>query len=266
MSKGEIKQILKNAYGRFAQKQKDHGYYSSVSDIKEYTKSIGYSEEELALIPEEANLALSCGNPVALACLKKGDIVLDLGSGAGFDCFLAANIVGKSGKVIGIDMTPEMVERARKHAGKNKYRNVEFRLGEIEHLPVKNNSVDVIISNCVINLSFDKQRVFKETYRVLKPKGRIAISDIALKKELPKRIQLNIEAYINCVAGAIPVDEYAYILESSGFKDVRSMIKGTSIFDSPHLDDPLNKRITNSLEEVETLKDYVVSIYMTGHK
>ena len=266
MSEGEIKQILKRAYGRFALKQKGLGLCSTESDIQEYAISIGYSKEELALIPEEANLALSCGNPIALACLKKGEVVLDLGAGAGFDCFLAANIVGKTGKVIGIDITPEMVKRARNNARKNKYKNVEFRLGEIEHLPFETSSVDAIISNCVINLSFDKQRVIKEACRVLKPNGRIVVSDIALKKELPKRIQLNIEAYINCIAGAIPIDDYTYILESSGLKSVRSMIKSTSIFDSPHLDDPFDERITNSLDDVDSLKDYVVSIYMTGNK
>jgi SAM-dependent methyltransferase len=266
MSKGEIKQILKNAYGRFALKQRGLDFCSIESDIHEYVISIGYSKKDLELFPEEANLVHSCGNPIALACLKKGEVVLDLGSGAGFDCFLAANIVGKTGKVIGIDITPEMVKRARANARKNKYKNVEFKLGEIEHLPFKNSSVDAIISNCVINLSFDKQRVLKEAYRVLKPNGRIVVSDIALKKELPKRFQLNIEAYINCISGAIPIDDYTYILEYSGFKRVRSMIKNTSIFDSPHIDDPLDERITNSLDEGDSLKDYVVSIYMAGHK
>ena len=163
----------------------------------------GIQKKELKVIPDEANLALSCGNPTALAGLKKGEIVLDLGAGAGFDCFLAASKVGSKGKVIGVDMTPEMIEKARENAKRNAVKNVEFRLGEIENLPLADNSVDVVISNCVINLSADKQRVLQEIYRVLKPGGRISISDMALLKKLPEKIQENMLAYVGCIAGAL---------------------------------------------------------------
>jgi arsenite methyltransferase len=184
------------------------------------SRAIGYSAEDLEVIPDEANLGLGCGNPVALASLKKGDVVLDLGAGAGMDVFFAASKVGETGKVIGVDMTPDMVERARGIARKEKYTNVEFRLGEIENLPVADSSVDVIISNCVINLSPDKPRVFKEAFRVLKPGGRMMISDMVLLAELPENVKKSAEAYTACVAGALLKDEYLKIIKQSGFKDV----------------------------------------------
>jgi len=184
------------------------------------SKSIGYSDEELKAVPDGANLGLGCGNPTALASLKDGEVVLDLGSGGGFDCFLAANAVGESGRIIGVDMTAEMIEKARENAKKGNYHNVEFRLGEIENLPVADNSVDVVISNCVINLSPEKGRVFKEVYRALKPGGRLMISDIALLKELPDVIKGSIEAYVGCVAGATTKQEYLATVEASGFGEV----------------------------------------------
>jgi ubiquinone/menaquinone biosynthesis C-methylase UbiE len=180
-------------------------------------------------VPEGANLGLGCGNPVALASLKEGETVLDLGSGAGFDCFLAANKVGREGRVIGVDMTPEMLDKARENARDGDYANVEFRLGEIENLPVANSSVDIIISNCVINLARDKERVFKEAFRVLKPGGRIIVSDIVLNRELPEKIKSSIEAYVGCVAGASPEPEYLKAIESAGFREVRTVDE--SIFD-----------------------------------
>lgn len=183
-------------------------------------RKIGYSEEELDQVPEGANLGLGCGNPVALASLREGDIVLDLGSGAGFDCFLAAAKVGAKGKVVGVDMTPEMLDRARENARSGKYRNVEFRLGEIENLPLADNSVDVVISNCVINLSENKQRVFEEAYRVLKPGGRLMVSDIVLLKELPNDIRNSISAYVGCVAGALKKDSYIEVIRKTGFDEV----------------------------------------------
>ena len=163
---------------------------------------------------------MGCGNPTALASLKEGEVVLDLGSGAGFDCFLAAGKVGESGKVIGVDMTAEMIDKARENARKSGYRNIEFRLGEIENLPVADNSVDVVISNCVINLSADKKRVLEESHRVLKPGGRVMVSDIALLKELPSEIKSSIGAYIGCVAGADTREKYLATVETAGFQEV----------------------------------------------
>jgi SAM-dependent methyltransferase len=184
-------------------------------------RMIGYSPEELKSIPEDANLGLGCGNPAALAGLKKGETVLDLGSGAGIDCFLAAARVGPSGRVIGVDMTPEMIDRARANTRKNGYKNVEFRLGEIENLPAADNSIDVIISNCVINLSTDKGRVFGEALRVLRPGGRMMVSDLALKKPLPAAIRESVEAYVACIAGAMIKDDYLGAVRDAGFKDIQ---------------------------------------------
>lgn len=188
---------------------------------KEISSSIGYSPEDMDKVPEGSNLGLGCGNPTALASLKKGEVVLDLGSGAGFDCFLASDKVGSEGKVIGVDMTPEMLEKARKNAKKDNYTNVEFRLGEIENLPAADRSVDIIISNCVINLSTDKGSVFSEAFRVLKPGGRIMVSDIVLTKELPDNIKNNISAYIGCISGAIIKEDYLSAIEKAGFTDVK---------------------------------------------
>lgn len=183
-------------------------------------KAIGYSEEQLRDLPEGANLGLGCGNPVGLASLKEGDAVLDLGSGAGIDCFLAADVVGESGHVIGVDMTPEMIERARENAVESGSTNVEFRLGEIENVPVADGSVDAIVSNCVINLSPDKRRVFEEAYRVTKPGGRLLVSDIVLLDRLPERISSSIEAYVGCIAGASLKQDYLNDIRSAGFEDI----------------------------------------------
>lgn len=184
-------------------------------------KRIGYTEEEMKSAPEGANLGLGCGNPVALASLSEGETVLDLGSGAGFDCFLAARRVGPGGKVIGVDMTPEMLEKARENARKGGFENVEFRLGEIENLPVADGCVDIVISNCVINLSPDKQKVFAEAFRVLRPGGRAMISDLMLSKELPEPIRSSIAAYTGCIGGAILKEEYLRLLTAVGFRNVR---------------------------------------------
>jgi len=181
---------------------------------------IGYSEEEMKSVPGGSNLGLGCGNPTALASLRKGETVLDLGSGAGFDCFLAADQVGPGGKVIGVDMTPEMIQKARGNVQRGNYENVEFRLGEIEHLPAANDSVDVVISNCVINLSPAKDKVFAEAYRVLKPGGRAMISDIVLSGKLPDVVSRSLAAYAGCIAGAIRKEEYLHLMETAGFRDV----------------------------------------------
>lgn len=265
MKKRETQKIVREAYGKIAQGEKGCGCECGPS-AKEFAKSIGYSDEELKIIPEEANLALGCGNPTALASLKKGEIVLDLGSGAGFDCFLAASKVGANGKVIGVDMTPEMIEKARENAKKNGVKNVEFRLGEIENLPVADKSVDAVISNCVINLSADKPKVFQDIHRVLKPGGRIAISDIALLKELPRKIKESVEAYIGCVSGAILVGEYKNIVEAAGFKGVKVTISGSSSCIAPDTQDPIGKAILSELGKSEPLQDYVVSVLVEGHR
>jgi arsenite methyltransferase len=222
----EVKKMVREGYGKIA--QKNLSCCSPVSSccgsdglIQDIGKMVGYRDEELKSVPEGANLGLGCGNPVALASLKPGEIVLDLGSGAGFDCFLAASQVGKTGKVIGVDMTAEMIDKARENARKGDYENVEFRLGEIENLPVADNQVNIIISNCVINLSPDKKRVFKESFRVLKPGGRLMVSDIVLLKELPAEIRDSVAAYIGCLAGAVTKGAYLGAIQEAGFREIR---------------------------------------------
>jgi arsenite methyltransferase len=189
---------------------------------------LGYSAEESAIAPEGANLGLGCGNPLAIASLRAGQVVLDLGSGAGFDCFLAARAVGSSGKVIGVDMTHEMLSKARENAQKNGFTNVEFRLGEIEALPVADNSIDVIISNCVINLSPEKQRVFDEAFRVLKPGGRLAVADMIATAPLPDDIKCDWGAYTGCMAGASGIADLQRMLNTSGFKNITIASKDSS--------------------------------------
>ena len=189
---------------------------------------LGYSTEDAAAAPEAASLGLGCGNPLAIASLKDGQVVLDLGSGAGFDCFLAARVVGKTGRVIGVDMTHEMLGKAREHAQKNGFTNVEFRLGEIEALPVADNSVDVLISNCVINLSPEKQRVFNEAFRVLKSGGRLAIADIVATAPLPNEIKADWDAYTGCMSGASQIRELDRMLRASGFTDIEIAPKDSS--------------------------------------
>jgi ubiquinone/menaquinone biosynthesis C-methylase UbiE len=189
---------------------------------------LGYSAEDAATAPEASNLGLGCGNPLAIASLKHGQVVLDLGSGAGFDCFLAARAVGQNGKVIGVDMTHEMLSKARENAQKNGFNNVEFRLGEIEALPVADNSVDVIISNCVINLSPEKQRVFDEAFRVLKPSGRIAVADMVATAPLPDDVRADWTAYTGCMAGASQIADLEQMLRKSGFKQIKIAPKNSS--------------------------------------
>ena len=224
----EIKRTVKKAYAKVASNS-ENGFYESdcccscgcgaqdAENVIEISKSIGYSDEEINTVPE-ANLGLGCGNPTAFGNIKEGDTVLDLGSGAGFDCFLALKKVGKTGKVIGIDMTKEMVNKAKSIAEKNDNTNVEFRLGDIENLPVETESVDVIISNCVINLAPNKSKVFSEAYRVLKNGGKMYVSDIVLLKELDEKQKNNNELISGCVAGALLKQDYLDKIEQSGFK------------------------------------------------
>jgi arsenite methyltransferase len=218
----EVKKTVKQAYAKIAEESAADSSCCSCgcgdpSASAEISKSIGYSDEELRVVPE-ANLGLGCGNPTALGRLKEGDVVLDLGSGAGFDSFLAAKKVGASGKVIGVDMTEEMVNKAKLIAAKYGYANVEFRLGDIENLPVESGSVDVVISNCVINLAPDKARVFSEAYRVLRSGGRMHVSDIVLLKELSDKQKNDSELLCGCVAGALLKDDYVREIEQAGFK------------------------------------------------
>lgn len=194
----------------------------------ETARQLGYSETELESVDGTANLGLGCGNPQAIASLNAGESVLDLGSGAGFDCFLAAQEVGETGRVIGVDMTPEMVEKARANAGQNDAENVEFRLGEIEHLPVSDDSIDVIISNCVVNLSPDKPQVFDEAFRVLRPGGRLAISDVVLTAEVPHEVRADPDSVASCVAGASTIDRLETMLDDTGFKSVHISPKDDS--------------------------------------
>lgn len=218
------------------------GCCGSPAPLIELGQAIGYSAEELTVVPDGANLGLGCGNPQAIAALKPGETVLDLGSGAGFDCFLAARQVGEAGRVIGVDMTPEMLSRARQNAAKGGYTNVEFRLGEIEHLPVADQCVEVIISNCVINLSPEKAQVFREAFRVLRPGGRLAVSDMVTAVPLPPEVQADMALYAGCVAGAATVDEVTSMLAAAGFeqiaikpKDSRQMLAQWGV--DPQIDD-----------------------------
>jgi len=215
MNEKKIKKIVKDSYSEIAKKESS-SCCSSQSDA-DLAKSIGYSDEQIAMAAE-ANLGLGCGNPTALANIKEGDIVLDLGSGAGFDAFLAVKKVGNSGRVIGVDFTEEMVEKSRELAKKYGYKNVEFRLGDIENLPFENESVDVIISNCVINLAPDKLKVFKEAYRVLTKNGRMYVSDIVLLEELSEEQRNNAELIAGCVGGALLKNEYLSTITDAGFK------------------------------------------------
>ncbi len=274
MKETEVKKVVREGYARIAQQGSSCCSPASSccgrpAETEQISKSIGYSEDELSAVPEGANLGLGCGNPVALASLKRGETVLDLGSGAGFDCFLAANRVGQQGKVIGVDMTPEMIERARSNAHKGNYENVEFRLGEIENLPVADNTIDVIISNCVINLAPDKERVFKEAYRVLKTGGRLMISDMVLLKELPGVIKNSIDAYIGCLAGAVKKDEYLRVIETAGFKQVK-VIDETIFPVELMTNDPTAQAVLQNLkipaEAVKELARSIASLKVYGVK
>ena len=212
----KVRKMVRDGYGKIAKAEKcGCGCGSGISE------QIGYSRGELSSVPEGADLSLGCGNPVALASLKEGETVVDLGSGGGLDCFLAAKKVGPKGKVIGVDMTPEMLDKARQNCRRGTYKNVEFRLGEIENLPVADNTADVIISNCVINLSPEKQRVFEEAFRVLKPGGRLMISDMVLLKAIPEAVKKSVLGYIGCISGAEMKNEYMKLIENAGFKEMK---------------------------------------------
>jgi ubiquinone/menaquinone biosynthesis C-methylase UbiE len=284
MKQEEVQKTVRERYGKIAKESNSAGCgccgTANTSKISpccgnatgaagEISKKVGYSEEEINAVPQGANLGLGCGNPIALASLKEGEIVLDLGSGGGFDCFLASERVGEKGKVIGVDMTAEMLDKARENARKGKYQNVEFRLGEIENLPAADNSVDVIISNCVINLSNDKPRVFAEAFRVLMPGGRLMVSDIVILKKLPDFIKESIEAYIGCVAGAITKTEYIKAIKAAGFEKVKVVSEDTYPLDL-FLDDAAAKSIMTDLqitsEQAKDLTASIASVKVQGMK
>ena len=224
MDDSELKVLVKKSYGNIAKKGGSccptKGSCCGTLPPEEISKGIGYSEKEMNAVPQGANLGLGCGNPIALASIKEGETVLDLGSGAGFDSFLAASRVGPTGRVIGVDMTPEMINKARENAAIGSYGNVQFVPGELEDLPVEDNSVDAVISNCVINLVPDKKKVFKEAFRVLKPGGRLMVSDLVLRLDLPLSIKNSIEGYVGCISGAVMKDVYLDAIRSAGFDDV----------------------------------------------
>jgi len=274
MEEKQIKKKVREGYAKIAKQETSccgsiEICCGKATSPEEISKTIGYTDEQLHSVPDGANLGLGCGNPTALASLQPGEVVLDLGSGAGFDCFLAANKVGPKGMVIGVDMTPEMLCKARQNAKKAGYTNVEFRHGEIEKLPVEDTSVDVVISNCVINLSPDKKKVFEETFRVLKSGGRLAVSDIVLLKDLPEKIRNSVEAYVGCISGAILKDRYLQLLKDAGFVDVTVTDES-----SYQLDVAINKPRTKALleetgvteEEFNRLGGYFVSIKVMGKK
>ena len=274
-----VRQAVRDGYGKIATSEAGCGCGngggvsccgSNVEDSAELAKYVGYSAEELSALPEGANMGLSCGNPNALAALQPGEVVLDLGSGGGFDVFIAGRRVGASGRAIGVDMTPEMLAKARRNIGPYRERsglnNVEFRLGEIEHLPVADNSVDVVISNCVLNLSPDKAQVWREIARVLKPGGRVAVSDLALLKALPAEILKMIEALVGCVAGAVLVSETERMAREAGLAELRLNPKTDYVKAMTDWSDPLYKRMVEHLPAGSGPGDYITSLEVTAKK
>jgi arsenite methyltransferase len=267
-NEANVKKMVREGYSKIAKKETSccGCGCSSVTNVSE---QVGYTKEELSTVPEGADLNLGCGNPVALASLKEGETVIDLGSGGGLDCFLAAKKVGAKGKVIGVDMTAEMLDKARANCRKGKFTNIEFRLGEIENLPVADNTADVIISNCVINLSPNKPRVFEEAYRVLKPNGRLMISDMVLLKEIPEVIVKNAEAYIGCIAGAEKRQDYLNQIKRAGFNKVEVVEETKLPFEflvSDATAQQVMKQLKITKKKVKEIFGSVVSIKVTATK
>lgn len=276
MNNEQIQKNVKSGYADIVKRNTKKSFLPNIfqcCDPKEIAtdigKKIGYSEEELKNVPEDANLGIGCGNPTALASIKKGETILDLGSGAGFDCFLASKETGETGKVIGVDITPEMVAQAKKNAEKGNYKNIEFKVGEIENLPIENNSVDLIISNCVINLSNQKEQVFKEAFRVAKPNGRIMISDIILLNDLLDFVKNSVEGHIACLAGAVRKEDYISAITKAGFIDI-SIDKEAKFPIELMLDDPIAEKIVreNNLTEkdISAIANSIASISISAKK
>lgn len=243
---------------------------TSTFDASAHARSIGYAEIELAGMPDGANMGLSCGNPTAIASLRPGEVVLDLGSGGGFDVFIAGPKVGATGRVIGVDMTPEMISKARRNTASYRRQtgldNVEFRLGEIEHLPVADASVDVVISNCVLNLSPDKPQVWREIARVLKPGGRVAVSDLALLRPLPDAVRQMVEALVGCVAGAVLVEETQRMIHDAGLSEISLVPKPQYIKAMADWEDPLYRKIAEALPPGTSPGDYITSLDVAARK
>jgi SAM-dependent methyltransferase len=263
----KTRQAVRDGYSEIATSNKS---CCGCSDPQQLAEAIGYSKQELESPPDGANMGLSCGNPTAIADLKAEQVVVDVGSGGGFDVFIAAKKVGPNGRVIGIDMTPEMISKSRQSipffAEKTGLNNVEFRLGEIEHLPVADNSVDVIISNCVINLSPDKQQVWYEIARVLKLGGKACISDLALKQQLPEAVKTAADALIGCIAGAVQVENTTKMMRSVGLTNIQAREKPYNIDVMDNCNDNLYRSIRQSLPEGMKLSDYVISVDFVGYK
>lgn len=269
----EIRETVRAGYAAIATKQRScccSGTRSGQADPERLAQAIGYAAESLANLPEGANMGLSCGNPVAMAALREGQTVLDLGSGGGFDVFQAGERVKGSGRVIGVDMTPEMLSKARRNIEQYRKRtgldNVEFRLGEIEYLPVPDASVDVVLSNCVINLSPDKPQVWREIFRVLKPGGTISVSDLALLKPLPDDIREMASALVGCVAGAVLVEETRTLLTRTGFAAIALTPKPDYVRNMQDWNDPLYRQIAETLPKGEEMANYVVSLSIEARK
>lgn len=267
-SNEKIRETVRKGYSEIAKGKSGCGCGTSAPE--KLASGIGYTNEELEVLPEGANMGLSCGNPTAIANLQQGQVVLDLGSGGGFDVFIAAQKVGASGKSIGVDMTPDMLSKARagisKFTEKTGLSNVEFRLGEIENLPVADNSVDVVISNCVINLSPAKQQVWNGIARVLKPGGKACISDLALKEPLPKEILKSAAALVSCVAGAVLIDETIKMAQNAGLTDIKIEEKAYNIDVMADCSDPLYNEVKKFLPQGKKLSDYIVSVNFTAYK
>jgi arsenite methyltransferase len=267
-SKEQIRETVRQGYKKIAKGGTSCCCGSSTP--ARLAEGIGYTSRDLEILPEGANMGLSCGNPTAIAELEPGQVVLDLGSGGGFDVFIAAKKVGTEGKAIGVDMTPEMLAKARagiaKFTEKTGLANVEFRLGEIEHLPAADASVDVVISNCVINLSPDKQQVWNEIARVLKTGGKACISDLALKKSLPKQVLKSVAALVSCLAGAVTVDETKSMATKAGLKKVEVIEKAYNIDVMTDCNDPLYRQTQEFLPQGAKLSDYIVSVDVTAYK
>ena len=272
-----VRQLVREGYASIAKETSAGGCAPGVSccgstpqEADKLARELGYTVEELKALPDGANMGLSCGNPAALAALKPGETVLDLGSGGGFDIFIAGRKVGATGRAVGVDMTPEMLAKARGNI--SHYRketgldNVEFRLGEIEHLPVADNSVDAIISNCVINLSPDKAQVWREMARVLKPGGRIAVSDMALLKPLPPEVLKMVEAMIGCVAGAVLVSETGRMTREAGLTEIVLKSKPGYVEALTDWEDPLYKKLIEHLPAGAKPADYVTSLEVQARK